>query len=340
LDREGIALAGNMILDYYKEIDVYPAHSTLASIRKVSRETGGLVCNCAQAISRIDSTIPLRVIGRIGDDEAGQFIRAKLGRFHNIDFERLKVDTDTSFTDAMIDVKNKTRTYFQYRGANANLGIDDFGLAALKVRILHVGYILLLDSLDAADSQYGTAMARLLHDAQTYGIKTSIDVVSEDSDRFTALVPAALKYTDYAIINEYEAARTTGIAVRDQKGTFMVDQAFDICEKMLAMGVSTWAIVHSREGAVGMTAAGRRVALPALDIPRQKIVSTIGAGDAFLSGCLHQAYQSRSLDQAIRVGIAAASTSLLSFNATDGIRPAAELAKFYEQTPKEAWPGF
>ena len=39
----GIAVGGNMVLDYYKELDVYPAHSTLATINKISRETGGLV---------------------------------------------------------------------------------------------------------------------------------------------------------------------------------------------------------------------------------------------------------------------------------------------------------
>lgn len=340
MDRTGIALGGNMILDYYKEIDSYPAHSTLATIRKISRETGGLVCNCAQAVSQIDPAIPLEIIGRVGDDEAGIFIRQRLARFANIHLDHVIIDGSTSFTDAMIDLTNKTRTYFQYRGANASLGIVDFKLDQLKASILHVGYILLLDRLDEADLEYGTAMARLLHDAQTLGIKTSIDVVSEASDRFSTIVPAALKYTDYAIINEFEASRTTGIPVRDNQGAFSVDQAFEICRHLLASGVSTWAIVHSREGAVGMTATGAKAAWPALDIPREQIVSTIGAGDAFLSGCLHQAYLGNTVDQAIRVGIASASTSLLSFNATDGILPAEQLERFYDNTPKEVWPGF
>ena len=340
MDRTGIALGGNMILDYYKEIDTYPAHSTLATIRKISRETGGLVCNCAQGLSRIDPAIPLEIIGRIGDDEAGTFIRRRLAQFANIQLDHVIVDGSTSFTDAMIDLTNKTRTYFQYRGANARLGIRDFRLDQLKARILHVGYILLLDLLDEADPEYGTVMARLLHDAQVSGIKTSIDVVSEDSNRFTTVVPAALKYTDYAIINEYEASQTTGIPVRDKQGAFSVDSAFEICRHLLKCGVSTWAIVHSREGAVGMTAAGTKAAWPALDIPREQIVSTIGAGDAFLSGCLHQAYMGHSIDQAIRAGIAAASASLLNFNATDGILPATRLEAFYQTTAREVWPGF
>lgn len=340
MNRTGIALGGNMILDYYKEIDSYPAHSTLATIRKISRETGGLVCNCAQALSRIDPSIPLEIIGRVGDDEAGNFILQQLARFANIHLDHVIVDGSTSFTDAMIDLKNKTRTYFQYRGANASLNLADFKLDQLQARILHVGYILLLDRLDEEDSDYGTVMARLLHDAQALGIKTSIDVVSEDSDRFSSVVPAALKYTDYAIINEYEAAQTTGIPVRDSQGAFSVDRAFEICSHLLASGVSTWAIVHSREGAVGLTATGSKAAWPALDIPRERIVSTIGAGDAFLSGCLTQAYLGHTIDQAIRAGIAAASSSLLYFNATDGVLPVSQLEHFYQATAKELWPGF
>jgi len=340
MERTGIALAGNLILDYYKEIDVYPAHSTLATIRQISRETGGLVCNCAQDLARIDPELPITVIGRVGDDEAGHLIRRQLERFANINLDQLINDRDTSFTDAMIDRSNKTRTYFQYRGANANLGPADFKLDRLNARILHVGYILLLDGLDLPDSQFGTVMARLLHDAQAAGIKTSIDVVSEDSDRFAAIVPPALRYTDYAIINEFEASRSTGIAVRDADGCFLIDHAYAICERLLAMGVSTWAVIHSREGAVGVTKTGERAARLALDIPREKIISTIGAGDAFLSGCLHQAYLGHSLAEGLEAGIAAASTSLLSFNASDGVLPAGDLLNFYAQTAKESWKGF
>jgi arabinose-5-phosphate isomerase len=64
-------------------------------------------------------------------------------------------------------------------------------------------------------------MARLLAEAQKHGIKTSIDVVSEASDRFTRLVPPSLKYTDYCIINEIEAGQTTGIALRDENDNLL-----------------------------------------------------------------------------------------------------------------------
>ena len=45
-------------------------------------------------------------------------------------------------------------------------------------------------------------------------MKTSVDVVSEDSDRFARIVTPALKYVDYCILNEIEAGKTAGFKIR------------------------------------------------------------------------------------------------------------------------------
>ena len=46
------------------------------------------------------------------------------------------------------------------------------------------------------------------------GFKTSIDVVSEDSERFSKIIGPALKQVDYCILNEIEASKVTGVEVR------------------------------------------------------------------------------------------------------------------------------
>lgn len=127
-------------------------------------------------------------------------------------------DGRTSFTAVMSNNQTKERTFFQYAGANAYYAEEHIGWEKLDVSILHVGYILLLPSLDAPDAEYGTKMARLLHRAQEKGIKTSIDVVSEAEDRFARLVTPALQYAGYCVINELEAQQTTGVALRNEDG--------------------------------------------------------------------------------------------------------------------------
>ena len=77
---------------------------------------------------------------------------------------------------------------------------------------------LLLDALDERDTRFGTKAARLLAAAQAAGVKTSVDVVSEDSDRFPKIVRPALKHVDYCILNEIEASKTTGFSIRQSDG--------------------------------------------------------------------------------------------------------------------------
>jgi len=138
----GIIVAGNLIVDLLKKIDIYPDANKLTTIRSVSRSTGGLVNNCAVDFARIDPTLPLKAVGRVGDDEYGEFIFENLRRYENIDTSAIKVEGQTSFTDVMYDSERRTRTYFQFRGANADLDIGDFDFDRLDGAILHVGYIL------------------------------------------------------------------------------------------------------------------------------------------------------------------------------------------------------
>lgn len=338
--QKGIAVAGNIILDYYKEIDTYPAHSTLTNIRRIKKVPGGALCNCSIDLARIDPKLDIKAIGIVGRDEAGQEILKQLANYANIDCSGIIREGETSFTDVLIDLGRHTRTFLQFRGANSKLDIDHFDIGRLDVSIFHIGYILLLDALDTPDTTYGTRMARLLHLLQQAGIKTSIDIVSEQSERFAKLVPPALKYTDYCIINEIEASRTTGMVIRDDHDVLLVDQVRLVCRALLDMGVGQWAIIHAREGAVGLSRSGEFVCLPALNVSNHQIMSTTGAGDAFLSGALYGAWQNYSLSGSIELGLAAAARSLICSNSTDGVIAEPGLRSFYQDTGKENWPGF
>ena len=66
---------------------------------------------------------------------------------------------------------------------------------------------------------HATARAAVCAKAQRAGLKTSIDCVSEDSDRFAHVVTPILKYTDYCILNELEAGKTTGNVIRRKNGS-------------------------------------------------------------------------------------------------------------------------
>lgn len=333
----GIAVAGNALLDYYKVVDSYPEESALTTIRTVSSAPGGLLCNCALGLARLDPDLRIPVVGVIGADADGDFLMEHLHRHPGIDTAQLHRAGRTSFTDVMEDSSTKTRTFFHYRGSNADLDVEHFDFDALDADVLHVGYVLLLDALDRPDAGFGTRMARLLAKAKAHGLRTSIDVVSEQSDRFSRLVPPALRHTDYCIINEVEAARSTGVRVT-RGGVVDPARLREAAQALLDLGVSTWAVIHWPGGAAGMSRDGEWVTRPGVKLLPHQIVTTTGAGDAFASGVLHAAWSRRSLAEALETGIGAAACSLLAGNATDGINTAPEVLAMYRRAEHQAWP--
>ncbi len=171
-------------------------------------------------------------------------------------------------------------------------------------------------------------MAKLLHTAQSRGILTSIDVVSEAGDRFGRIVPPALKYTDYCVINELEAQSSTGVQLRGENGELLKENLPDALQLLKALGVSCWAVIHSPEGAYGLDEHGNYIETASAPLPHTMIKGTVGAGDAFCSGVLYGAYQKMSLLDAIELGNAAAACSLTESGATEGMCTAEDATAF------------
>lgn len=329
--RKGICVAGNLIVDITYPIERWPRQSELTTITDgITRSVGGAVCNVITDLAKLDDTLPLSALGVIGDDAEGEFILERLGKHENIDLSLLGRKGTTSFTAVMSDNRTKARTFFQYRGANALFDESFIDWDKINAEFLHVGYILLLDALDQVDEKYGTKMARLLADAQSRGVRTSIDVVTESGDRFRTLVPPALRYTDYCVINELEAQQITGVLLRDEEEKLYSGNMEAALQKMRELGVSAWAVIHCPEGGYGLDEDNHFVEVSSLKLPEGYIRGTVGAGDAFCAGVLYGAEKKWSLAESIRLGICAAAASLSEAGATEGMRPVAEVMKLAE----------
>ena len=332
MSKRGIAVAGNMIVDVLYPVQGLPRPGELTTILDgIARSSGGALCNVIVDLARLDPDLPLTALGRIGNDGDGEFILEKLHAHGNIDTAQVKRAGTTSFTAVMADEITKQRTFYHCRGANAAFCQEDIDWDALNASILHIGYILLLDALDAEDAAYGTKLARLLHTAQRRGIKTSIDVVSEAGDRFQKLVPPALKYTDYCVINELEAQQTTGVPLRDSQERLLAKNLPKALHAIRRLGVSTWCVVHCPEGGFGLDELGNYFSVPSLKLPEGYIKGTVGAGDAFCSGVLYGAWQGVSLEAAIELGTAAAACSLSESGATEGMPTAGTAMERYRE---------
>ena len=269
-NKTGIAVAGTILVDKLNEIAAYPASGELTKILSVSRAVGGAVPNVGIDIKRVDPSIPVVAVGKIGKDSEGDFLVSTLEE-NGVDASLLvRGDKPTSFTDVMSIVGGQ-RTFFTFPGACAEFGIDDVDFDKLDVKMLHLGYFLLLDKVDGGDGE------KILKAAQERGIKTSIDLVSENSDRYH-IVKSCLKYTDNVIVNELEAGMIAGIEP-------CRENLEKIARAIKEMGVGERVIIHMPETGVCLSDNGF-FELPSWDLPKGFIKGKTGAGDAFCAGAL------------------------------------------------------
>ncbi len=327
-ERKGITIAGNILVDIVKNVDTYPEIGMLANISDVSRAVGGCAPNTAIDLAKIDRSLPLSVIGKVGDDEYGRYVLSQFSR-HNIDCDKVKISPDkpTSFSDVM-SMPSGERTFFHARGANAQFAPEDIDISAINSQILHIGYILLLDSFDKEDAEYGTKMARFLHDVQEYGIQTSVDVVSDSTADYKGKILPALKYCNYIILNEIESCMLTDLPPYDENGKLNVDNIRKTMEFMASQGVSHKVIVHCKEaGFCYDVPTGNFSMVPSLNIPSAEIKGSVGAGDAFCAGALYGIYNDYNDERILSFASSAAACNLFSDNSVDGMRPKNEIEK-------------
>ena len=333
MSEKGVAVAGNIIVDTIKTIDAYPDKLELTVIRSMSRALGGLVCNVGIDLARLDPALPIMAIGFAGDDENGELVMKEFGRYPSLDTSCVWREGITSFTDVMTIGSTGERTFFTYKGADSLLTPERLaGVPLEKCALLHIGYQLLLEGMDAPDEEYGTAMARALHDAQQRGLETSFDVVSEKGGRFKVLVPPALKYVDHLAVNEYEAAQITGVEL-SEGGRLIAKNLPKALDILRRMGVKKRVVIHTPLLAAGLDESDVLVLSPALKLPEGYIKGSVGAGDAFTAGLLYETMKVSSLEDALRSANAVAACSLSAPGSTEGVPTISEALRLYETLP-------
>jgi sugar/nucleoside kinase (ribokinase family) len=317
-ERAGITAAGNWIVDHIKVIDVYPAEQSLANIRREHVNNGGAPFNVLKDLSRLGARFPLKGLGLVGEDNNGSWIREEC-RKNRIETDGLRSapGVRTSYTDVMSVESTGRRTFFHERGANALFGVEHVNVRQSESRLFHLGYLLLLDELDKIDSAGVTGAARALKAAKEAGLKTSVDTVSEDSNRFNEVIVPSLPYTDYLFLNEFEASRCTGLDLCcDLPGRKILR---DAANHLLRRGVNEWAFIHFPEGVFALSTRGEEIVQGAVKVPGHRIASTVGAGDAFAAGTLLGIHEGWDMLKSLQLGVCTAAACLLDVSCSDGI---------------------
>ena len=326
MERRGVIAAGNMLVDHVHQIVQWPERGWLAEIIHSERATGGAPLNVLLTLAKMHVGLPLQAVGLIGDDSDGDYILAMLDQYH-VNRQRVQRTTfaPTSMSQVMTDPSGQ-RTFFHSPAANRLLDLPAFDRLDPSMKIFHLGYLLLLDSLDLPDDEFGTRSARLLSQMRDLGYETSLDLVSRKGDpRYQPLVLPALRYVDYLVINELEAGEFSGLEMRDSSDAPNILHIAEAASQLLAAGVRQRVVIHCPEGAWGQMPGEQGQWVPSRQLEPDEIIGSVGAGDAFCAGFLYGCHEAWSLPDSIALAHACARASLLAANAIDGAKTLVEL---------------
>jgi sugar/nucleoside kinase (ribokinase family) len=304
--RRGVLAGGNWIVDHVKAIDVWPAQDTLATIRAERHGNGGGPYNLLKNLALMECGFPLSGVGRVGRDADGDAILRDCDA-HGIDRAQLVPTEDgpTSYTDVMTVEGTGRRTFFHQHGANALLAEEHFDLDASDARFFYLGYLCLLQRLDAVETDGRTPASRLLEKARASGMTTAADLVSNEAASFEAVIRPSLPHLDYLFLNEYELARLV-----NEPASEVPAQLETRARRLLDLGVRRAVLVHLPQLALCVQPGQPAVIQPSVRVPRERIAGTAGAGDAFATGVLFGLYEGWEMGRCLELGACMAAASL------------------------------
>jgi sugar/nucleoside kinase (ribokinase family) len=266
-----------------------PAGGTFLT-EQASVRVGGAGANTALALAEIGMQV--RLIGCVGDDQLGHWMREELEPAGLAD-ELLVTGTGSSGLTVALESAQRDRTFLTYLGVNA-----EWSGAMIPKSALATENLLLCDYFVAPKLQ-GEVAADLLAATRSSGGRTFFDTAWDPqgfTDETRAQVADVLGLVDVFLPNEAEACALAGLSP---------GAARDAARHLQGLS-GGWIVV--KLGARGCLAAGPDGV--ELDVPAPAIRSadTTGAGDAFNAGLVHALSEGAAWDEALRAATGFAST--------------------------------
>ena len=324
MTRRGIVCGGCWIVDYNNSITHWPEQDTLTVI--VSREIrgGGPAHNMAIDLARLGAPFPLWGMGVLGDDDGGRLLLDTCAE-NKVDASRIRIAKGvcTSHTDVMTVQSTGNRTFFHHQGANALVSPTDFEFTNVSAKILHLGAPGIHNTMDAPWQGDANGWVTVLRNAKAAGLKTNLEMISNEPEALRGLVLPCMPYLDSLVINDFEAGALAGIEVV-KDGVTSISAAREAAAVLLEMGPVETVVIHFPAGCVAATRAGKVVALPSVNVPHEAIKGANGAGDAFAAGVLYGLHEEWPLEDCLRLAMCSAASALRSVSTTGSVGTVAE----------------
>lgn len=274
------------------------------AINDVFVNYGGSAMNVAVGLNNFGINAAPMV--NVGYDQVGKEIYSYL-KGRKISAALLRVDKrkKTGFSIILTAAKDKEHTIFSYKGASEDLEI--FGLRDFRTDWFYVAPL--------GEKSWALEFEKLEREAKR-GVKIAWNPGKRQLDDYKTFIKF-LDSVEMLILNKDEAIE---LVKNDKPRTSKVklDDPRFLLKTIKHFGVRNVVITQGPRGAVAIDALGRFYYEPAQSVS-ERIVDTVGAGDAFSSGLLAGFIRSNDFGRALTLGIKNSAAVLYRIGAQNGL---------------------
>ncbi len=300
-------LTANPSVDFYLEVQkVVPEDiNRLVSVRK---DAGGKGINVSRVLKILG--IGSTALGIIGG-ENGLWLKRYLKK-EGVKFSLLEISGETRTIYNILE--RSTGRIFRFNEPGPQIGPEDFQRFKdylFTFPFAEESFFVISGSVPPGiPADFYTRIIRYL---KKNGLRVVLDSDNELLTNGIASAPEIIKP------NLFELGRVCGKKIRT------IPEAIKEAKKIITQGVKLVVISLGKDGALGVTKEETVLAIP----PQVQLRSSIGAGDALLAGLLAELSRKKGLKQALKMGVAAGTASVLYPGTT--FAPLAEITTTYHQ---------
>ena len=279
----------NPSIDQHIVIDKLVKDDTLHA-REIWRDPGGKGINVSRAIKELGGeTVAFGIVGGCG----GYMLKSLMTE-RGIKFEPGEVLGETRINVIVTDRSDRTQTRISVPGPRMTLADIEQFMDKISNCEPFPDWWVVGGSLPSDVPQ--DFYAKLIHILQKRGAKCLLDTDNE-------ALRIGLESKPYFIKpNEYEFARLAGRELPDERSMIKAAQ------EIISRGIKVAAITLGKKGALVVT---REQAFRTTS-PNVEVKSKVGAGDSFLAGCVLGLSRNASIEEVIRLGMAAGTAAVMN----------------------------
>lgn len=302
----------------------YPYGAKL-DMSKFDTNTGGGGLNTAFNFDKLG--FDTSAIFKIGDDIYSEGI-LKSFKNTNIDVSNIIQDkkVSTGFSIILVSFQGD-RTVLANRGANAQIKEEEINFDELKkANLIYIAPL---------NGDSNKVLVPLVKFAKDNDIKICFNAGTTSLHKGWHYIKEILKEVHVVVMNKEEASICTEISVRpDTKDKNYSNEIIhpDIKQMLKKLKVKDYQVIVITDGGKGAYAYDGKVFYfcPAFE---SKVISTLGAGDAFASTFCAVAYKTGSIKEALRYASVNSASVVSKFSATEGVLSFDEIEKRLSEKP-------